>query len=638
MRSIVRCGAAAAGLFTGLAALAQNGDGPARTTVLVVERVPLDKVLVDAKDKRLGDALAMLPARVRELPHEFPDLPPEAASVAHLVMSTVARPASLVLTYDPDNPEGVGFGYGLVISFGMKDKQDAEQLHAQIGGMIAAAGPEMPSQPSERWPGMVEFTLPVGPLSYGPRESQRGWRYEVVVGHVTDPDAGLDALPAADSGVSPVLRGRFDFSGLTPVMSMAQMFAGGEPEAAWFLEGMKEAGFWGSGAVKVEFVVGHTKDEGVVTTRFRGAQRFAEAWHTSAEPLSSADLGAVPADAVWAGIGRGDLAWVEDLITQLAEMNPEAVEGLDQFAQQTGVDLKEDVLATLGGTMGFYTSDATGGGSLASAVGLITFKDRAKFMEAHGKLLAFANAMAEQIPPPMTGHVRVTSWKEGDLELFSVRFPGLPVPLEPTWAATDKWLVVGGTPQAAVAAARQVTGKGDKGLASSAAFSAVMPKGVQPISVSFLDTTRMLRGGFPLVSLLGSAIGNGVRSPGAPDREPGMIVPAFGDLSKGARATVKVSYWKGQDLISESHGDRSLLVNAASAAGVVMEIAPLIAIPAAAAAAQRGELGMLDEELLPRTALAVLMNPRTPMVVRERAMAVLVGSTLRGRGLMEAAR
>lgn len=628
------CGAAA--MLAGSAAWAQDGgDAPIRANVLVLERPSLDQWIVDPKDKNLAAALGMIPTRVRELPHEFPQMPAEAAGILNLVLSTIAKPASLVVTYDSDNPEGIAFGYGLIVGFDMPENE-ATKTHAQINGMIAAAGPDAPVQPSERFLGMTELTTPIGPVSFGPRKGARGWRYEVLVGHVADPDAGHNTLPAAPAGLTTTLRGRFDFAGLTPVMSMAEMFAGGaDPGAAFMFDGMKAAGLWGDDAIKINFVAGHTADRGVLTIVSEGAKRYAEAWHTSTEPLTAADLAAVPADAVWAGVGKGDFVWLQELMDNIIEMQPEAAAGFEQFATMTGVNLRDDVLGTLGGTMGFYMSDATGGGSLASAVLLMTFKDRPRFMEAHTKLVEFAHAMADQIPIG-AGYIRVTNWKDGGVDLFSLRFPGLPVPLEPTWAATDRWLIVGATPQAALAAARQATGKGDKGLASNPSFAALQPKDRPVISASFMDTARMLRRGYPVLSMLGSGLANGVRSPAAPDRDPGMIVPTFHELARGAKATVQFTYWRGDDLVSESIGDRSMLVNVGGALGAISEIAPLIAIPMAIAAAQENRFGMLDEDLIPRSALTVLLNPRTPPVVRENALALLLGVAARDRLMTEA--
>ena len=621
------------GLLAGLSMLAvggwasaqENGGGGGKVTVLAVERVSLDKVLVDPKDQPLAKALAMIPRRVRELPHEFPEFPPEVASVANLVLSTLSRPVSVVVSYDGTNEEQQAFGYGLVISVESSGQQDAEQMHAQIGGLMAA-GPQVPTQPSEQWPSMKELETPTGLLRFGPRQAKRGWRYELIYGNVTDPDAGLDVLPEVEKGLEPVVRGRLDLEGLTPILSLAQAFTAGDPRSGQVFERLEAAGLFGEDALKASFQIGHTKDESVSMIVMHGAKRFAEAWNTSATPLTKAELAAIPADATWASIGKADLSWIDGLIEEVAAVQPEVEEGLGMFTQQTGVDLRADVLRTLGGTMGLYISDSTGGGSLGSAVALIGFKDRERLLGAHAKLVAFANAAAEQAPPPAGGgHIRITSWKDGEVELFSLRFPGLPVPIELTWAATEKWLIAGLTPQAVVAAARQANGKGDGGLPSNASFAAQF-QGREAISVSFLDTAWLTRTGFPIVSMLGSGLSNAVRSPSDPEREPGLIVPTFKELTKGARATVQYTYWRGDDLVTETHSDRSFLVNATTMAGLIAKIAPLVAIPAAAGAARRGELGMIEPA--ESWALAAALTAPAPMIVKERVIEALAAGWL----------
>jgi hypothetical protein len=62
------------------------------------------------------------------------------------------------------------------------------------------------------------------------------------------------------------------------------------------------------------------------------------------------------------------------------------------------------------------------------------------------------------------------------------------------------------------------------------------------------------------VSLLGSALANGVRSPVDPDRDPGLIVPLYNDLKKDVHCRISYTYWKGEDKITETHSDRSTLV------------------------------------------------------------------------------
>jgi hypothetical protein len=106
------------GLALGAAAVGQDQKAePFKAgTVLVIEHASLDTMFADPKDKALGDALAMIPARLRELPREAKRMPPEAASLINMLATTLARPGRLAVTYDGNNPSGGGFGYGAVFS------------------------------------------------------------------------------------------------------------------------------------------------------------------------------------------------------------------------------------------------------------------------------------------------------------------------------------------------------------------------------------------------------------------------------------------------------------------------------------------------------------------------------------------
>jgi hypothetical protein len=584
-------GLLAASLSTACALVGSVWAQDGATTVLVLEKSSLDKMMVDAKDQAMARALAMIPLRARELPRELHGMPPEASGVLSLVLTAVSRPGTLAVSYNPDNPSGAGFGYGLVFSVTAEDQQEAEGMQSQVNALLVSSGAPVRSKVSAKWGSMLDIPTPAGPVSYGPRQTDAGWRWQVIFGNVEKPEAGLGMLPAPVKGLEPVIRGRLDFAGLTPVMNMVQAFTGQNPDMIRTMNGLREAGMWGENPVKMSFQTGYTAEEARSITVWEGARRFMAAWHMTADPLGPAELSAVPADACWAYVGKGDLSWLNDVLGEVAGSQPQFQEGLDQFTKMTGVDPRADILATLGGAMGVYASDATGGGSFASAVAFIGFKDRERFMAAHEKLRAFANTMADQIPLG-PGYVRVMPWKDGEVELFSLRFPGLPVPLELTYAATRTWLIMGLTPQATLAAARQTMGKGDGGLASNAAFAAMMPKGQQALSLSFFDTARAMHAGYPIVSMFGSAVANAVRSPSDPGREPGLVVPTFHELRKGAKASVQFSYWRGDDLVTETRADRSMLVNGTAGAGVAAQVAPLLIVPMMAA--QNRRFALLD--------------------------------------------
>ncbi len=176
------------------------------------------------------------------------------------------------------------------------------------------------------------------------------------------------------------------------------------------------------------------------------------------------------------------------------------------------------------------------------------------------------------------GYVAIREWSHDGVALQSLQFPGLPVPLEVTWAISDQWFVVGLNPQAVIGGVRQVSGKGDKGLMSRPEVAALYPAGVKFQSVGFMDTVFSLRDGYPLLSMAGSALGNAVRTPKGPDaaREVGLIVPTFKELSKGVKPAVQFTYWNGDDMVQEWHADKSLLVNLGAAIGEIKTFLPVL--------------------------------------------------------------
>jgi hypothetical protein len=167
---------------------------------------------------------------------------------------------------------------------------------------------------------------------------------------------------------------------------------------------------------------------------------------------------------------------------------------------------------------------------------------------------------------------------------------------------TSKWLVVGPTPQATIAAMRQVVGKGDGGLMTNRTFASSIPGDRPIVGFSFTDTAKNLAGGYAALSLIGSALANAVRSPVDGERDPGLLVPLYNDLKRDVRPSVSFSYWQGDALVIESLTDRSVLVNAAGTLGVINSVLPIVAIPAMAGAAEQRRFGALGDN--PYSALA----------------------------------
>jgi hypothetical protein len=578
-RRALVAGVALVSLAGSIPARAQDGDKDKKTEkwsfssgpVLVVDHAALGTLFSDPKDKAMGDALAMIPARAAELPHEIPDMPPEAAGLIKSMLGVIARPGRLTIAYD-ETPTGGFFGYGLSLSVLTSGQEEAATLQKQILDLLEQADNVPPHKASSRFQGFREMQLPVGLIAFGPRKAADGWRYEIIAGTMQDPDVGAAALPAPMGGLDPFIRVRADLSGLTPAINTVQMFAGARPEIQEIRKELETYGIIGPKAMKVSYQAGQTKTETVSFLTIEGAGSVADAAGVSRAKLDRADLNAIPADAICASLGCSG-GWVSKLIAKVKDKNEEVAGALDQFKQMTQVDLESDLLASLGDVSGFYTSESTGGGGLGSAVLMISVKDRAKLKEAISKLAEFGNTVAKN---EARGYVRVAmSGGRDGADLFALHFPGLPVPLELTAALTDKWLLITPTPQAAIVAVAQAGAK--EGLTGNAAFASAMPKDLAVSSIKFKDTARNMHKGYTLVAMLGAGVQNLVRSPSDPTRQPPLTVPTYPELKKGVKPEISWGMWKGNDFVVESHADHSMLVNTSAAGAGLAAMIPAMA-------------------------------------------------------------
>jgi len=587
----VRWAAAAAG---GLL-IAATGAASAQEVrpLLLIERGSLREMVPAEKDQRLVEALSMVPERVSELAREIPgaDFEPEPFMT---LLDMLARPGRMGLVYAGEGQPGGVFGYGAMISIDAGEGELARDMDRFVKGAMEEADLPFARRPNQRFEGMTDLRLPFGSVTFGPRQAEGRWSYDAVIGSIEAIEAGFDTLPEPIPNTKPVLRGVLDLKALNPAAEIARQLAGGEEEMQQTLDMLERTGIIGEHAVSFDFQFGFNEEESLGVYRMLDAREHAEGFALPTGTLSRAELSAIPRDAVVASIARMDLGQIEDVLDMLAESGMPVEGALEQFREMTGVDVRRDLLRTLGGTSAMYMSDSTGGGGLLSTVALISFQDRERFLRAHAKLVGFAHGMLEaSAPEPVSRYVRIEPWTEAGVDLHSVRFKGVPIPLELTYAATEDWLILGLTPQAVLAAAQQARGDGDAGILAHRGVAAALGGRTRVSSLSFMDSERLGRAGYPLVSLLGSAIANGTRSPWG-DREPGMIVPSYHELLRDARPSVEFSYWDGDHFVTESHADRSMLVQVAAMGGLVGKLVPVlgagVALPALQGARDRARM------------------------------------------------
>lgn len=563
-------------------------------TVLFVEHRGLGVLGSDPRDAGLRRAVEMIPARISELREEIPDMPPEAVTLLDMAPKMLSRPAKLAVAYIPGEPTGGFFSYGILLSIEAASEAEAIRNHERIKGLLKSG--DAPTEASKRIEGFTEVLVPPpGKLAFGVRKSGDAWRNEVAYGTMP---TNMDSLLASPEGLIPnsttFMRGTMDFAALTPAERMILTVGGGNAEPVRDVAvQMRKRGLLGNDAMKLGFEMGMTESAMISTMTFRGAGKYKKALYLPTEPLKPEEVRVLPADTVYGSISRGDLSQVRDAIDEALKAGGEEATGfLDMFKEMTGVDLRADLIDTLGGAYGYYMSDSTGGGGLGSLIYFMQIREKDRFLAAHAKLVARGNEMLEQaMAEAPANYVKITGWKDGAIQLNTLRFNGLPVPMEFTYAVAGNWLVVGLTPQATLAAARQAEGRGDAGLGSIPAVAEALRAG-DAVSVGYGNASRLVRDGYTLLSMAGSAIANGVRSPTDPARDPGLVVPLPAELAASARPSVSVSRWNGEDFVMSSSGDRSVVVTLGTLSGMGEKVMPLVGgVAMFTAFQQQGGLG-----------------------------------------------
>jgi hypothetical protein len=547
---------------TMLAAPVMAGGGVAGdvTPLFVLETSPMRSFAPDPLDAGMVRAIEMLPDRIEELPGEIPGFERSYAHLIATVLRTVSKPIRVAVVHDSDAADGPTMGYGAVFSIDMGDHDSAVDLQDQIIAALAEAGaPEMEIQDS----GFLLLETPDGPpILFGAHEDTDGWRFEARFGYL-ESTAGLLGAPSAEHKGNAVAHMSFDLAALTPILELAKHEAdkSGEELPVRLLGEAEDAGFAGANAIRADIAMSYQNDGSLMTAR---VENLGKLWDKLSLPdgaISRSTFDLVPADAWSARFGRFDLEMIRAIIVKLDSYDIPASEHVDNLGQSIGIDLMADLIEPLGGDFVFYTSESTGGGGLASSVMLMEVRDREKMLETNQKLIDLTNMMVMMVPYAGR-YIRITPWEYDGMQLFSLRFPGTPVPLELTFGYEGDWAFFAVTPQGAIAACNQIRGKGDEGLGSVRAFTTGLPNR-DLFSASFVNSEKVFRGGYGAMSIIGSGLANLARSPWDRARDPGLVVPPYGLLKAGIRPNISWSYWDGDALEVRATGSRSMIANMA---------------------------------------------------------------------------
>jgi len=522
--------------------------------LFVMETAPLRAFAPDDLDAGLIRAIEMLPLRIEELPSEIPGFEQHYAAMASSMLRTASEPMRFAVVHDSDAANGPTMGYGLVMSVRTADEETALNMHNHLMAAIQqTGGPELRAHDA----GFMMLEMPdAPPVLFGPQANGDDWHYELRLAY-DGPSAGLIDAPVDGT----VMRMSLDLRTLAPVFNMAKMQAENEgiDIAASLMSELENAGLAGENALRMNMEMGYTDDGSVTHARIDNLGAMWSAFSLPSGAISRSTFNLVPADAASAKFSRFDLEMMRTMVEKLDQYEVPASEYLDYFSQSTGIDLFADIIDPLGGDAVIYSSDSTGGGGFASSVVLMQIRDQERMAQTNQKLIDLTNMAAMMVP--MAGrYIRIVPWEHDDMQMYSLRFPGMPIPFEPTFTYEGDWAIFASTPQAAVAACHQIRGHGDEGLGSVRAFTDHLPKG-DLFSASFVDSDRVFRDGYGTVSMIGSGLSNLARSPWDRNRDPGLIVPPYNELKAAAVPLVSWAQWDGDALETTSVGSHSMLAN-----------------------------------------------------------------------------
>lgn len=538
--------------------------------VLVVHSAGIEGLLADPRDRGLLKSLRMVGQRLLELPAELeqPGLP---APLVELVLDMLGNPFVLQVGLLDGADPGGGPPVHAQLTFLETDPQEAAAAVRGLFAVLQLAGARARAVPER--PGITAIQMNGATLYHG---SERPGEFVLALNRLRQgaPPRPESALPP---GVQPVLALRFDGRAAQPLVEM--MLAQAGPDAGALRRQLEVYNLVGPGASSFHAALGHGTDRTHGWWKYTGYAQAAQRNPMFVrDPLSRRDLAMVPADATWARVSRVRLAGLGDLMREMAAtVNREAGRGgagdpFDQIATQIGVHPQRDLLAHLGSTCGFYMSDSTGGGGLLSAVCFMEVADAAALGRS---LQALERSIVDRGREHARGYVRARTQALGDLRLTTLAFPGLPVPLEPSWTVAGGFLFVGATPQAVTAAVGQTRGA-PRSILDHAGFREVVGDRWQnALDVGFSDVPRLARSGYGLGALLASALSNAVRSPADPQRDAGPVLPPFAELLAGAKAAGSAYRIEGEDLVGTFQADRSVALNSCAALGMAGAGSPM---------------------------------------------------------------
>lgn len=246
------------------------------------------------------------------------------------------------------------------------------------------------------------------------------------------------------------------------------------------------------------------------------------------EPISDAELMAIPIEATWLAAGRLDLGALLDEVRRVAgEIDPNAVQQLEdallQGNQMTGIDIEGDLIRALGSSWIFYTDPGSIGSGIMGLCMVNSLKDPEAAERSLVSLQALANALMGQAGARAGMRIRFHASDDHGMRLNTLGVPFV----APTWSVHDGKLYVGLYPQTVMTAGDR-TRAGGPTILDSERFKAVMDRlnagGKGASSIVYTDLPRTAKDSYQNMVML-TQMGTGFLAMFGGDNVPALLPP-----------------------------------------------------------------------------------------------------------------
>ncbi len=226
-----------------------------------------------------------------------------------------------------------------------------------------------------------------------------------------------------------------------------------------------------------------------------------------AKPLAADDLKVIDGAAPAAVAVKLNAAGLLDLWLDLAgQIEPQAADeiqqGLAGFQQQIGINLREDLLASLGDTWRIFAQPGPGGLIYGWTIA-IQVRDREKLERVQETLLTLAKNELERAGP---GAPALRSETVNGHTVHTLAFDQPGVPVAPSWCLTDNELFIAALPQTVKSL---LSGGGAGSLAQRPDVAPLFADHANTLALVYVDTGEVVKTLLPLVPALMQALPRG---------------------------------------------------------------------------------------------------------------------------------